>query len=104
MERRDFLRATGTAAALASAPLSLPAAPARTLSFSGPDSLVHGPGWESLNPGYWQIKAGALRRRIKNYGDRARAAGFPFHYETHRRHVGRLRSELGARHPLSAWL
>ena len=54
-------------------------------NFAGPDSLVHGPEWETLNPGYWQMKNGALRRRLKNYGDRARRTGFPYHYETHQR-------------------
>lgn len=52
--------------------------------FDRPDSLYHGDGWETLNPGYWKIENGALRRRLKNVGDRARATGFPFHYETHR--------------------
>lgn len=48
-------------------------------SFQRADSLYHGVGWESQNPGYWQIKGNALRRRLKNYGDRARRTGFPFH-------------------------
>lgn len=47
--------------------------------FDDPDSLCHGSGWESLNPGYWQIKGKALRRRLVNVGDRARSTGFPFH-------------------------
>lgn len=49
------------------------------------DSLYHSEVWESWNPGYWQIKDGSLRRRLSNYGDRARRTGFPFHYETHQK-------------------
>jgi hypothetical protein len=52
--------------------------------FDRDDSLYRGDDWESLNPGYWQIEDGALRRRLTNYGDRARKTGFPFHYETHK--------------------
>jgi hypothetical protein len=51
-------------------------------SFDRPDMLYHGDGWESLNPGYWKIENGALRRRLHNVGDRARATGYPFHWET----------------------
>ena len=87
MERRDFLKVTGTAAAAATLPTH---AADHTIAFDGPDSLVHPPEWESLNPGYWQVKDGALRRRIKNYGDRARPTGFPYHYETHRRNEGKM--------------
>ncbi|MEM7561384.1 MAG: hypothetical protein AAF394_19840, partial [Planctomycetota bacterium] len=36
--------------------------------FAGPDSLYHGNEWESLNPGYWQVKDNALRRRLHNVG------------------------------------
>ena len=36
--------------------------------FGRPDSLYHGDGWESLNPGYWQIADGGLRRRIQTSG------------------------------------
>jgi len=50
--------------------------------FARADSLFHGSEWESLNPGYWKIENGALRRRLKNYGDRARRTGFPYHSET----------------------
>ncbi len=53
--------------------------------FSRADSLFHGAEWESLNPGYWKIEDGALRRRLKNYGDRARRTGFPYHYETNQK-------------------
>ena len=50
--------------------------------FDRPDSLYHGDGWESLNPGYWKIENRALGRRLTNVGDRARATGYPFHWET----------------------
>lgn len=51
--------------------------------FRRSDSLYHGDGWETLNPGYWKIAENALRRRLHNVGDRARKTGFPYHYETH---------------------
>ena len=53
-----------------------------SIDFARPDSLFHGDGWESLNPGYWQIKNQMLRRRLTNVGDRARRTGFPFHSAT----------------------
>ena len=49
--------------------------------FNAPDSLYHGDQWESLNPGYWQIKGNAIRRRLVNVGDRCRRTGFPYHYK-----------------------
>lgn len=97
MDRRDFLKLTGTATAVAAAAASFPAMlpsdasatpTMHLMGFKGPDSLFHGADWESLNPGYWQIKDGALRRRFGNYGDRARSTGFPFHYETHKKDGG----------------
>lgn len=92
LPRREFLKLTGAAAAVAAAgrfaPSSALAQRADSIRFDGPDSLVVGKDWESLNPGYWQIKDGALRRRFGNYGERARATGFPFHYETHKRNGG----------------
>ncbi|KAA3615184.1 MAG: hypothetical protein DWQ01_00230 [Planctomycetota bacterium] len=53
--------------------------------FQRRDSRYHGDGWESLNPGFWKIENGSLRRQLRQYGDRARATGFPFHYETHQK-------------------
>ena len=53
------------------------------MRFDRPDSLYHGDEWETLNPGYWRIEDGALRRSIHALGDRARNTGFPYHYETH---------------------
>ena len=39
--------------------------------------------WESLNPGYWRTTTqSTLRRVLRAYGDRARRAGFPFHYRS----------------------
>jgi hypothetical protein len=82
MDRRHFLKTTSATLALTPTLSGRPALVAID-SFSHPDSLVHGSEWESLNPGYWQIKNGALRRRLKNVGDRARRTGFPYHSETH---------------------
>lgn len=71
--RRSFIRASSVAATAVTA---LPSAFENRLAaeeaatryrFVGPDSLCHGPGWDSLNPGYWQIKSNALRRRLTNY-------------------------------------
>jgi hypothetical protein len=97
--RRDFLKQSGVFAAAALAAPS-PFAQAESFSFNGPDSLVHGPEWESLNPGFWQIKDGTLRRRFKNYGDRARATGFPYHYETHGKGEGVMPVEYDPTLPL----
>ena len=36
--------------------------------FARADSLYHGSDWETLNPGYWKIENGALRRRLTNVG------------------------------------
>jgi hypothetical protein len=90
MQRRKFLKNTvAGVSALAVNDCLSPSASAVEVpgtlldDFSRPDALFHGSEWESLNPGYWQIKDGALRRRLKNYGDRARRTGFPYHSETH---------------------
>ena len=93
IDRRDFIKLTSgaiAAGALPSAGLAAGDEPDQTHStkFDRPDSLYHGSDWETFNPGFWQVKDGALRRRNKNYGDRARATGFPFHYETHQRNGG----------------
>lgn len=91
VDRRRFLKTCGLAASLGPTLLdgtSKAAAPppSRELllvdDFDRPDSLYHGDAWESLNPGYWTIENKALRRRLRNCGDRARSTGFPFHYET----------------------
>lgn len=46
--------------------------------FSRADSLYHGHGWETLNPGYWKIEDHALRRRLRNRGDWGGKPEFPF--------------------------
>jgi hypothetical protein len=81
LTRRDFTRAS--VASLASAALAGQAdAQQRAIlvdDFRRRDSFYHGDGWESLNPGYWNIRSNALRRQIRTRGDRARRTGFPFH-------------------------
>ncbi len=79
MNRRDLLQRTALLATGAGFLPAIGEATTHTQVFDGPDSLVLGPEWESLNPGYWQMKDGALRRRLRNVGDRARSTGFPFH-------------------------
>ena len=93
--RREFLKTAGAATALTTLPGVVPSQAmavetTHAIGFDLPDSLVHGHAWETLNPGYWQVKNGALRRRLSNYGDRARRTGFPFHYETHRQNGGKM--------------
>jgi hypothetical protein len=46
--------------------------------FARPDSLYHGHGWETINPGCWKIEGGALRRRLRNRGDWGGKPEFPF--------------------------
>ena len=92
MDRRQFLQVSASAALLAAGESASSAnAIASEMQviddFERPDSLYHGDRWESLNPGYWQIENQTLRRRLANYGDRARSTGFPFHYETHQQKV-----------------
>ena len=92
INRRDFLgktaAVTGSAIAatlvtdslLANSPsISASAASPTRLAFTRPDSMFHGHDWQTLNPGYWKIENGSLRRRLTNYGDRARRTGFPYH-------------------------
>ena len=52
--------------------------------FKRKDSLYHGDQWESLNPGYWQLKNEALRRRLHHIGNDNPVTWFPWHWETHR--------------------
>lgn len=84
-DRREFLKRsagyTVVGGVVAQNQLASPAiaSDVTEIDFAGPSSLVHPHQWESLNPGYWQIRDGALRRRLKNVGDRARRTGFPFH-------------------------
>lgn len=82
--RREFIKASAAAASaipvLSSVASSQDATGVQVTSFATADSLVHGPEWESINPGYWKVSGGSLRRRLTNVGDRARRTGFPFHY------------------------
>lgn len=55
--------------------------------FKRADADSAGDAWESMNPGYWHIKNGALRRRLVNVGDQRPGDWFPWHYETHRESV-----------------
>ncbi|MEM8736813.1 MAG: hypothetical protein AAGG44_21465, partial [Planctomycetota bacterium] len=91
MDRRAFVQTAGAASAASAAGLAVTASATATAAttaattrivdnFDRQDSIFHGEQWESLNPGYWKIKNGALRRRVFNVGDRARSTGFPFHY------------------------
>lgn len=48
--------------------------------FERPDSRYHGHGWESMSPGYWKVENGALRRRLKNLGNRNPVTSFPWHW------------------------
>ncbi len=64
---------------------NLAAAQGQTLvvdDFNRPDTLYHGPGWESLNPGYWKLQDGALRRRLEHVGDHNPTTSFPWHWYT----------------------
>ena len=92
LDRRSFLEGAAGAALAASTfpPNSSPSSnqnsrkkPETEYLFDRPDSNYHGHQWQTLNPGFWKIENGALRRRLQNYGDRARRTGFPFHAETH---------------------
>lgn len=92
IERRQFLKISAAVTLLAAGGVASSAEVVASEmaivdDFARDDSLYHGDDWESLNPGYWRIKDGALRRRLTNYGDRARRTGFPFHYETHQKTV-----------------
>ena len=79
MKRRDLLQRTVAVSAGSLLPASIGLATTHTQVFDGPDSGTIGPEWESLNPGYWQMEGGALRRQLRALGDRARSTGFPFH-------------------------
>jgi len=46
--------------------------------FARADSLYHGDGWETVNPGCWKIENHALRRRLRNRGDWGASLEFPF--------------------------
>ncbi len=50
--------------------------------FNRPDTPYHGISWETLNPGYWKIEDGALRRRLENLGNGNPQTSFPWHWST----------------------
>lgn len=89
LDRRGFLKRSLSAAAAAAAvrPLNLLGAEPGVVvdDFDRPDALYHGDGWESMNPGYWMIREGALRRRLRNRGDQRPGNRFPWHWETSNR-------------------
>ncbi len=88
-DRRDFLIQSSAAAVAATVAGASSSGYAATSSMADAlqrtikDSPFLGHQWQTLNPGYWCTQNGNLRRRIKNYGDRARRTGFPFHSMTH---------------------
>lgn len=99
LSRREFLAASATTAVAATgmAAVSSNHALANATGVVPADALIeyhsvganlfsffHGHEWQSLNPGYWMMDDGVLRRRLVNYGDRARKTGFPFHATSHR--------------------
>ena len=89
LDRRDFLKVSLSAAAATAVPPAALAAPIKQHrtsidTFDRPDSFYHGDGWETMNPGYWMIKDGALRRRLDQIGNKRPGHWFPWHHETHR--------------------
>ena len=50
------------------------------VDFDREDSRYHGHGWESLSPGYWMLEDKALRRRLKNLGNRNPITSYPWHW------------------------
>ena len=89
--RRDFVKGSLAAGSVAGASLKAqagtssasPLAPSATLidSFQRPDSLHAGDLWETLNPGYWKLENGALRRRLRNFGDRVVPMQLPWDWQ-----------------------
>ncbi len=97
LPRRHFIKAVASGTVAGSAFLTSPPSLSGQNGLSGwqildsfnrPNSWYHGDMWESLNPGFWKIENKRLRRRLRNFGDRARRTGFPYHYETHGQNGG----------------
>ena len=82
--RRRFLKVSAAAAAIRGAGAGQQGNWTVVDDFNRPDSLYHGDGWETINPGYWKITGRALRRKLHNIGDRNPTDWFPWHWETHR--------------------
>jgi len=76
--RRTVLASAVGSSVFAASPLAALGEPAGSggVEFTSPEL------WESLNPGYWRFDGTGMRRVVKALGDRARATGFPYHYET----------------------
>ena len=107
IHRRDFLKSSLLAATAGTSTSPRDSSKEETVTvddFNRPDTFYTGDGWESLNPGYWQIKNCALRRSVRTRGDRARATGFPFHYSTHGIDGGSMPTEYVTKPPYGmAW-
>lgn len=68
--------------------------------FALPDQLYHGDRWESLNPGYWKIESGALRRRLENVGDHRPTTSFPWHWSQGGKEIAPVEAERDPSLPL----
>ena len=84
VDRRGFLKLTTSLVAAGSAQRAAAQETGWVTAddFDRPDSLYHGDGWETINPGYWKIESTALRRKPRNLGDRNPTHHFPFHWES----------------------
>lgn len=78
VSRRAFMATSAVTSAAATLPIAISetgaaqsAAERGVYRFAGPNADFHGHQWQTLNPGYWKIEEGALRRRLQNYGDRS---------------------------------
>ena len=84
LNRRNFLQLSTAAAVGGSGAAAAQRGGWITVDeFDRADSLYHGDGWETLNPGYWKIEDRALRRKLKNVGDQNPITYYPYHVETH---------------------
>ena len=105
LQRRTFLKSmAASSAALGLSPLSYAKSAGKGYqTIANPvhtSTPVLGDQWESLNPGYWRVEEGRLRRAIKAIGDRARNTGFPFHYESQVNPEGVMPTEYDPSLPL----
>ena len=90
VDRRDFLKLTTSQVATGGTASAQEAVAQETGwvtvdDFGRPDSLYHGDGWETINPGYWKIASNSLRRKPRNLDDRNPTHHFPFHWESNHR-------------------
>ncbi len=77
-----FLQSLITLAWFSAAPYASAADFILVDDFERANSLYHGHQWESLNPGYWKVQDGALRRRLTNVGNRNPITHFPWHWSS----------------------